>query len=154
MIDYQELPTNSTLRKSKVKELVNNQAGEFCDMLVREITEEAMNKMIKPGTPVRCRDDNDETWSRIDEWFYIGPAKSGWNVVEDRNGSLCTWKYAEPLPRKLKPGDSVYASNSHIDLNDHDSYVRCIFDGMYKDEFVCILEGNRFVFKNAVFADE
>lgn len=109
--------------------------------------------MIKPGTPVRCRDDDSEGCSES-KWFYIGPAKSGWHIVEQENGSISSWKYVEPLPRKLQPGDSVYASRGHIDLNDHYSYVRCIFDGMYNDEFVCILEGNKFVLKNAVFAED
>ena len=109
--------------------------------------------MIKPGTPVRCRDHLGSKWT-TENYYYIGKTKDGAHAVEDTCNDVVRCEYAEVIPRKLQPGDSVYASNGHIDLNDHDSYVRCIFDGMYTDEFVCILEGNRFVFKNAVFADE
>ena len=108
--------------------------------------------MIKPNTPVRCRDDVGGSSGGVH--YYIGLCRSGRHVVESDGMFLQYWDHVEPLPRELQPGDSVYASVGRIGLNDHDLYTKCIFDGMYKDEFVCIQLGAKRVFKYAVFAEE
>ena len=109
--------------------------------------------MIKPGTPVRCRDDDSGAWHTI-EWFYIGPRLGGGHIAEDEHGGYICWSHLEPLPRELQPGDSVYASHGDLNFDDPDSYSEYIFDGMYKEEFVCIHYGRKYVFKYAIHIDE
>ena len=104
--------------------------------------------MIKPGTPVRGRADVGDEWSES-KWFYIGPTKDGWHIVEDEKGGTFTWGYVEPLPRKIHPGDEVYTSDiSENALRTEDDIW--IFDGMYKNKFVCAANGAIHLFKYAI----
>ena len=56
--------------------------------------------MIKPGTPVRCRDDINDEWSTR-KFYFVGQKQNGWYVVRDINRFTCYKRYAEPLPRDL-----------------------------------------------------
>lgn len=94
---------------------------------------EAMNKMIKPGTLVRCRDENSDEWTDK-KWFYVGKRVNGQHVAEDKHGGIFNWTYVEPLPRELKKGDRVLVSDESLDKCTIEGYE---FDGMYGGQYIC-----------------
>jgi len=69
--------------------------------------------MIKPGTPVRCRNNEGNDWT-LKEWYYIGVARSGVHVAEDAGGWRDVWAYVERMPRVLVKGDLVYVDNDKV----------------------------------------
>ena len=89
--------------------------------------------MIKPGTPVRCKDISSGNWSDK-SWFYVGQTRADRNVAENDCGGISTWVYVEPLPRELKKGDPVFVSDESLDKCTIAGYE---FDGMYGGQYVC-----------------
>jgi len=122
------------------------------DMLVNEIIKEVKNEMIKPGTPVRCRDHEDNYWN-VGELYYIGVARNGSHVVEDVKGLRMALAYVERMPRVLVTGDMVYTSDrSSLSAP---SGPLLVFDGMYKEYFVVQHEnGILNLWKYAIHVDD
>lgn len=114
-----------------------------------------INKMIKPGTPVRCRyvnRDGETGWSPI-QWFYVGPMRDGTHVVEDLEGEVMSWSYAEELPRELKRGDPVLVSDKSLDDCGR-GFDEWTFHGMYEGRYVCLCGYDLAIWKYAKHEDE
>jgi len=89
--------------------------------------------MIKPGTPVRVKDLENDTWDTNLRWLYVGPLKTGGHVCEAADGRVCEWRHVERTPRKLVKGDIVYVDDDKTPVFADFSLE---FIGMFEEYYV------------------